>query len=199
MNTYGVKIESDFTDYYDYLSSNKTNSRVYRRLSTDLIGKDKAIGLLKRSKLKTAYTGAVKDIAHISKQLIVYKDAKRRVRSLMESDEAVLVYPNYYASVFYDESDGIVCKILQIGDRRFRVITKRDIISGMKSVVSVEEIFGIHRKSISYPIFSIDFIPTKDGLLAVGINNVEMLWGLGMDNVISAEEIIRQIYLVLKG
>lgn len=198
MGMIGVKIESDFLDYYDYLSSNRTNSLVYKRHLSDLLSKDRAIGILKRLKLKTITIGAVKDIAYLADNLVVYTDIKSGSKRLMASKDALLIYPNYLASIFYEESDGITYKILQIGDRRFRIILKGDINTEVKVIESIEEIFGVYHRNIRNPIFSIDFIPTNSGLLALDINNVEVLKNLGMYNILTAEEVISQIYRALR-
>lgn len=191
-NNYRVKVESDFTDFYDSLSEDKS-SVVYRRMKSDSISKNEAIRKLKNVGTDTVLTGAVKEIAHLGENLIIYtNDKNRKEKIVMESDYAVMMYPNYYSSILYKVEDKHIYSLVHIGMRRFQVMRNN------KEVTSIKEIEPIINRALNYPIFSIDYIITKKGMVATGYNNILNLGEIGMQEVITAQEVIDEIYKSIK-
>lgn len=128
---------------------------------------------------------------------------------VLDNREAQELYPNMPARVWvkHSETNGITLKCLQIGLRRFRVILWNNTeTSGCleetgkglsdlrdKKVVSIDEIPCGHLGISEYPIYSIDYISTDEGLKAIDYNEVENLSSLGFDRVMSSSEVCDEI------
>lgn len=128
---------------------------------------------------------------------------------VLDNREAQELYPNMPARIWvkHSETNGITLKCLQIGLRRFRVILWNNTgTSGCleetgkglsdlrdKKVVSIDEIPCGHLGISEYPIYSIDYISTDEGLKAIDYNEVENLSSLGFDKVMSSSEVCDEI------
>lgn len=196
-----LKIESDFKDFYDGLSTESNPVGTYLRYKKDIPSKGNGLAELKRVGIKTIDTRAARDIVSASNKLVVYTDPERhdgRGRVLMGYEEASMIYPNSLASEFYDEAEGITNKLLQVGSRRFRVILKAKAGTLEKGEVEhIDEITPSYNMLIGIPIYSIDYISTKNGMLAITFNNVECLSDYGMEHIMSAEQVISEVYNAL--
>lgn len=196
-----VGLESDFKDYYDsYFEQNAEQVQaVYKRNKCDMPSKGKGLATLRKIGIQTIKLEATRDMIFFdegqSKQIVVYTDPNKHDgtgRVLMKLSEAQLTYPNSLASEFYEEATSI-SKLLYIGSRRFKVLieTKGGLDKGR--VVQIEEIGRMYNYMIACPIFSIDYIPTNNGLLAITLNTVERLSDYGFDNIIKPEDIVEEI------
>lgn len=196
-----VKIISDFIDFYDYLSVNENPTGTYIRNKSDIPSKGRGLAELRRVGVKTIEAKAARDIVSASNKLVVYTDPSKHDgsgRILMSYDEANMIYPNSLASEFFDEADGFTNKLLQIGSRRFKIVFKAEPLS-LKTgdIVSIDEITPSYNMLLGLPIYSIDYIPTHDGMLAITLNTVERLLGYGLEKIITAEQVISEVYNAL--
>ena len=57
----------------------------------------------------------------------------------------------------------------------------------------MEEIRGEYSNWNKNPIYSIDYIPTKNGLMATDYNYVENLGNLGIDQIMSSKDVYNEI------
>lgn len=196
-----IRIESDFKDFYDSLSEDTNTVGTYFRYKKDMLSKGKGLAELRRIGIKTIDTRAARDIVSTSNKLVVYTDPERhdgRGRVLMGYEEASMIYPNSLASEFYIEAEGITNKLLQVGSRRFRIILKDNENSlGKGEVQHIDEITPGYNMLLSSPIFSIDYISTRNGMLAITYNNVERLADYDIQQIMSAEQVISEVYNAL--
>lgn len=190
-----LKIESDFTDYYDYLSVNDGYSYRYVRNYKDSLPKGKDLAELRRLGIATVQVGSVRELNSMYKQLVVYTDVTKHRgegKVIMDSHEAILTYPTSLASP-YIENGGITNKFLQIGSRRFRVVLENVYPLKTGRVLSLDEIQPDYNYSVRLPIFSIDYISTAYGLIAVDFNTVQELKTLGIDRIMQPYEVVSEI------
>lgn len=197
-----IRIESDFTDYYDHLNClDGKHIGIYSRFKSEMPNKSKGLAILKALGIQTVETGAVRTLISDSGKLVVYtnqSDHSGEGRALMRIEEAKLLYPNSLASVYFPEACGVTNKLLQVGSRRFRVLLS-DITGGIQKgkVVQIDEITSAYNFAVGLPIFSIDYISTNKGLLAITLNTVERLSDYGFENIMKPEEVINEIFLSL--
>ncbi len=193
-----IKIKSDFYDYYDYLSDD--NSKVvYTRVYNEGMNIGTSLKLLRRKGIRTIQIGSVREMASKSNKIRVYLDyggTPDEYSVVMDSNEAIIMYPNYPASKFYAEFTGVMYKFLQIGRSRVGMILSNDEV-GNVIVSNLQELVGGYSKIYGNPIFSIDYINTNEGMLAARLNSVEKLETLGIQNIIEPVEVVREIYAVI--
>lgn len=186
MNLTGVRIESDFMDFYDKLSVTGDNVLVYRRFQKEQIPKNEQLRFLKRLGILTIETKAARDIVTASGKLTIYTDTKDDSKNLVLTvSDADMMYPNALASEYYPESNNVINRVIQIGSRRFRVMLYNN------SVIQVDELFRGYNMAVGLPIYSIDYISTSNGMLATAFHNVERLDKYRLP--LSAEEVISEI------
>lgn len=186
MNLTGVRIESDFIDFYDKLSITGNEAPVYRRFKKEQMSKSEQLKFLKRLGILTIEAKAARDIVTASGKLTVYTDTKDDSKNLVLTvSDADMMYPNALASEYYAESNNVINRIIQVGSRRFRII----LYNG--SVIQVDELFRGYNMAIGLPIYSIDYVSTFNGMLATAFHNVERLDQYKLP--LSAEEVISEI------
>lgn len=194
-----IKIKSSFTDYYDYLSDD-TALEVYKRDRTNT-DKVEDLRLLQALGLKTIeLQPANRILIDPSKRVIVYTDLSRHNgegKMLTSLSTVRITYPNKLCSIFHEPVDGIIrtYKFLQIGKRRFWVyITNKGLLED--KVENIQEIESAYNYYLKLPIYSIDYIFANNGLtqLAVDFNSVQNLQKLGIDKLISANDVVLEIY-----
>ena len=194
-----INIKSNFDDYYDFLSDGGSNV-VYNRVYNARMDIGASLKLLRKKGIRTIQIGPVREIASKSSRVMVYLGCGGNTDDCsitMDSNEAMLMYPNYPASKVYAEFTGVVYKFLQIGRRRFGMILSHDEVGNM-IVSNLQDLVGGYSKISGNPIFSIDYINTNDGMLAARLNSVENLEILGIQNIVDPVDIISEIYAVLR-
>lgn len=192
----GVRIDSDFIDIYDNLSEYSAN-RVYSRFYSRQKGKVYELNKLKRLGVKTIKLEPVYNKSYASKDLVVYSDQKKHLgkgKVILRYNEAKLMYNNYLASEYEEESASNVLKYLQIGERRFRLELEYEKRSLEKfTVKDIYEESRSYNKSIPIPIYSIDYININSEMIAIDLNEVENLSRLNITSILSTSEIMDEI------
>lgn len=193
-----IKIESDFKDFYDELS-NKEAIRVYMRKYSDSRTKIEALRLLRRFGIRTIDIEPVCKRTYKDKELIIYSSNKGYSRKRVVSyEEARLIYNNSLSSVYYGKSYENVLKCLHIGQRRFNIMLRYSIGDldkyEIKDIVEISKSFG----NIGLPIYSIDYININGGMVATELNEVQNLKDIGIDKILSKEDVIKEIEIALE-
>ena len=195
---YNIKIESDFTDYYDILSSNNSNI-VYKRFSKDREQRAKDLKLLRTLGLKTLELKQVNQFIRDDEPIVVYTNPRGHDGSgkeIMSVDEAIKTYGNYTASKYLRPDGGHSLKYLQVGKQRFALYFKKeedDISLKMGKLINIARADAEYNRLIGLPIYSIDFISHKGEMIATDFNCIENLQRLGINTILSEEEIISEI------
>lgn len=193
----GIKIESDFTDYYDNIGANTKFVGIYKRYMINE-SKGKLMKQLKDQGIKSLELKAVRDFDNSVKQLVIYTNPKlheSKGKILMSLDDARMLYPTYLASEFYNEADSEFLKYLQIGYRRFTLKMK----SGDKNkfgdclVTDIKEMTPDLNYLMMKPIFSIDYISNGKEMIAIDFNMAQRLSKLGIDKIMTAEQVMSEI------
>lgn len=197
-----LRVESDFKDYYDNLTVSKA-AVTYRRFTSDNLPRDKVFRRLLGLNVKTVPFGQVKELAGQYTKLVVYTDITKHNREgkvVLQGSEALLLYPNKLASAYLDRVEAVTYKVLCIGKRMLRLVLEDESIDGKTvelpkgKVKNIEIVKYDFESLIREPIFSIDYIPTADGLVAVDFNSVENLGKLGINKVIDGEYVVKEVY-----
>lgn len=97
---------------------------------------------------------------------------------------------------FLDKSGGYTIKYLQVGQRRFNLMFYNPdymdkLVEG--SLVKIEELPKQYNYAIGVPIFSIDYISNGVEMIAVDFNTTQSLISIGLDKVIPASDVAREI------
>lgn len=197
-----LRVDSDFKDFYDNLTTNKA-SVVYRRYTKDNLPRDQVFKRLASLNVRVVPFGQVKELAQTANKLVVYTDITKHNKEgklILTSSEALLLYPNKLASAYVEKIEAVTYKVLRIGSIVVRLLMEDTGTKGNNgelpsgSVKDIEIIRKAPENILSEPIYSIDYIPTKDGLAAVDFNSVENLSSLRINEFISGEDIIREVY-----
>lgn len=202
-----VVIKSDFNDYYDAEFvrnfSPKEKSYIYERMLLNSRHRAEDLNFLQLHGIPTLNLSPVSNFLLLepSTLVLVYtmpNEHSGKGKIVLENREAQDLYPNMPGRIWipHSETDGITLKCLQIGKRRFKITLKgKDDKTDLKyqDIVNIEEIPSEYSKWCKNPIYSIDYIPTQNGLMATDFNQVENLEKLGMHSVMSQKEVYNEI------
>lgn len=189
-------IRSDFKDFYDSICSD--SGTLYNRYINKGMQRGTAIRYLQSIGVKTVEIQQVSQISSMyANKVVVYTDTTKhesKGKKIMTLDEAQRLYPSYLASIFHEDTNGITLKYLQIGVKRFRLWFKKDIESlETGPLYHIEMLEDYNSRAINVPIYSIDYIMTSTGALATDLNAVQNLEKIGMQDYISAEQVVKEI------
>lgn len=197
MGSLGVKIKSNFTDYYDYLSKDNNYVGIYNRVRP-YESRVKLLNELREYGYNVIDIKSVREFDNSFNEVVIYTDpylhnySGKRVVSI---EEARLSYINYLAARYYKESNGITIKLLHIGSRRFRLILKSENPRSLKEgkVVEVKELESGYNYRFMCPIYSIDYIPTNYEMVVIDFNKVQKLSHLKFNYIMKPEEVVLEI------
>ena len=193
----GIKIESDFKDYYDVASTDSNYVGVYARYMTGE-SRGKSLRWLREQGIKTVELRAAREYDDTVRELVVYTNPNLHDslgKQVVTLSEARTLYANHLASPFYAEANGETLKFLQLGTRRFRLRLKseksKSLLEG--TVLDMVELESVLNYSVMQPIFSIDYIFNGKEMIAVDLNRVQRLDKLGLEHMINPAGIISEI------
>lgn len=198
-----IKLVSDFTDYYDS-AFRPDGTLEYRRLQSECMSKGKALDWLKLHNIPTLETKPVREFSRFDSKIVVYTDTKLHMgkgKIICSYQEAIDNYPNYLGAPYIEGTDGLTLKFLQIGSRRFRIMFKNpkyDFELNSGGITSIEELRPEYNYSISIPIFSIDYIPRNNSMIAVDFNEVQPLYYLGIDKFLTPGDVRNEVEKFMK-
>lgn len=197
----GIKIESDFKDYYDVASAESNYIGVYTR-NKNRESRGKLLRWIREQGTKTIELKAAREYDDRVKELVIYTNPNLHDslgKHVVSLNEARTLYANNLASPFYTEANGETLKFLQIGTRRFRVRLKSNNIRSLLEgeVIDIVELEASFNYSIMQPIFSIDYISNGKETVAIDFNKVQRLDKLGFERLISPEGVISEVKKVL--
>ena len=193
-----LKIESDFIDYYDILSSDNTNI-VYKRFNKDREQRARDLKFLRNLGIKTLELKQVNQFVRDGNPIVVYTNPKEHNglgKEVMSIDKAIVSYGNCTASQYLKPDNGYTLKYLQIGRYRYAIYFKKDVNEISLSpgqLVDVAKIEPEYNRMIGLPIYSIDYISHNGNMIATDFNCVENLSSLGLQDIISEDDIINEI------
>lgn len=192
----GIKIVSDFKDYYDIVSD-ENSSIVYNRFWSKCEQRATALRNLQSMGTRTIEIKPVSNFLFSDGRLVVYTNPKLhngQGKKIMTVGEARQIYLNYTASQYFENSDGFV-KFLQVGKRRFIISYKRtDNDDLSKSIITdINEISSEYNRIVALPIFSIDYISLNNVMVATDFNEVESLQNCGVDKLLAPEVVAEEI------
>jgi len=190
-----IKIMSDFSDFYDSLSDEKS-ALTYERYLHKCKQRGTALKYLRSLNIKTIETQQVSQFLN-DETLVVYTDPfghNGEGKRIMSAQEAKQSYNNCVASKYF-VSDGLSIKYLQIGKLKINLCYKKnsDITLDMGELVDVTIDVGDYNRLIGIPIFSIDYISVENKMLATDFNEVENLGRIGIQNYLKEEQIVDEI------
>lgn len=198
-----IKLTSDFSDYYD--SAFMVNGDMeYRRMQSECMTRGKALGWLKLHNIPTIETKPVKEFNRSTEKIVVYTNTKLhrgKGKVICSYQEAIDNYPNYLGAPYIEGTDGLCLKFLQVGSRRFRIMSKNpDYESTLNNgvITSIEELKPEFNYSISIPIFSIDYIPRNNSMVAIDFNEVQPLEYLGFSKIMTPGDIRNEVEKFMK-
>lgn len=198
-----IRLESDFSDYYDYTCSD-TGSILYRRYRNTGMSRGEELNQLKKLGIRTIGFGPISNFSPlINNKLVVYTNPTLHNfdgKMVVDYRDAASQYTNYLMAEFLEKSGGYTVKYLQVGERRFQIMFhnpnyKDRLVEG--SPVKVEELPKQYNRAIGLPIFSIDYISDGAEMIAVDFNTVQSLQSIGFDKVIPAAEVAREVECAL--
>lgn len=192
----GIKIVSDFTDYYDYMSDSISTIEYHRNVNNG-VQRVAALNKLRQLSIKVIDIMPVSKYLSSDGKIVVYTNPSAHNgngKKVLTVDEAQLYYPNYSASKYYENCTSYI-KFIQVGKQRYTLQIKRNSVEDR----STEEIVGISRlpdeynRVVGIPIFSIDYICVDNQMIATDFNEVEKLSNYGLQEFIKPEEVIKEI------
>lgn len=192
------RLESDFKDYYDSYAVNDTEI-VYKRFRNGGLGRGEGLEYLRQNGIKTVQFGPFSKFNRNTKSFVVYTNPSLHNflgKHIYTYNEVAGQYSNCVVSEFLEIYGGYTVKYLQVGERRFRIMFfnpefKTKLIEG--SVITVEELPRQYNHAIGLPIYSIDYISNGIEMVAVDFNTVQQLGSIGMEKLISAEDVATEV------
>ena len=191
-----IKIVSDFSDFYDGLSDNKS-ILVYNRQLCNSKQRGTALKYLRSINIKTLEVKQVSQFYNDDELLVVYVNPfshNGEGKKIMTVAEAQQSFSNCVASKYY-VSDGLSIKFLQIGKIKINLCYKKiDAVTLDKgTLVDLSINRDDYNRLIGLPIFSVDYISVDNQMIATDFNEVERLSDLHIDKYIGAQEIVDEI------
>jgi hypothetical protein len=192
-----LTIKSDFQDSYDYLQQLGENVVVYKRMYSASVGRGVELHWLKQRSVNVVELKAVSQFSAHTQKLVVYKNPLKHQfqgKTVMDRDEAMEMYPNALASHFYSECSYKTYKYLQIGKRRWQLELEafgEELREG--KMIGYTELEPGYNNAFSTPIFSVDYLLVGEEYVAIDCNNIQKISHLGIESLISAEEVIKEI------
>lgn len=193
-----LRIESDFSDYYDSIIGN--GNILYKRFRTSGASRVKALKMLRANGFNTIDITTASNISREFKRVVVYTNPNGhggKGKTIYNLDTALSSYSNYLCSPYIEDTKEYSMKFVQIGTRRFRVMMYNPNLSKPFEhgiVTDIEELPSDFNYLIKLPIFSIDYIPFKDIMIVTDFNEVQNLERLGFDKLLSPKEVALEIY-----
>lgn len=193
----GVKIVSDFVDYYDTESNAVDPLMIYVRNYSDSLPRGESLKFMRDIGVKTIQIGLPREFVGTHEKVVVYTDIRAHNslgKIIVDSKLAADIYSNNLASPYYIESNGVTIKFLQVGTRRFRITFKNDKEELNEGTIeSVEELEPALNRLVRKPVFSLDYIPNGKEMLCVDFNAVQHIGKLGLQKIMSGTEVIEEI------
>jgi hypothetical protein len=192
----GLCIRSDFTDYYDMLSDDKSII-TYNRYLSQSKQRGTALKYLRSLGIKTLEIKQVNTFFRGDGPIVVYTDPQGHNgngKRIMTVDDAVRTYGNCIASKYLN-TDGMTIKYLQIGKRRFTLYFKKEITQSLDigTLIDIKESSPEYNRLVGLPIFSIDYISDGQYMIATDFNEVENLSMIGMNRYLDSNTVINEI------
>lgn len=189
-----LEIVSDFSDYYDYLSD---ESAVIRYTRVRELNRQQGMCMVHRAGLPMAEVKKVREFTCFDTDLVVYlDDYKHGVDTKIRTNYlyAVARYPDKFAARFYRSIDGFTYKLLGIGKTRLLIVIRNISELTTGDVVDVKALENKYEESIRIPMYSIDYVNTSSGMVAVDFNEVENLKNLGIDRFLKPGIVYSELY-----
>lgn len=197
----GIQLVSDYTDYYDNELVCDTNSETleYIRKESDCMPRGVALNWLRKQGIYTIDIASASQLT--SDRLVVYTNPKLHHglgKIICTNQNASNMYSNYLASEYIEDTGGMTLKHLYIGSRRFRVMLKyKEESLSEFNVESIVELPSELNYLIRRPIFSIDYIPKSNEIIAVDFNEVQSLSAIGFENIMTPSEVRDEVLKAL--
>jgi hypothetical protein len=220
MGHFGIKLESDFSDYYDadMCSTPYAKEFLFKRLSNERPDYPSQLSILKQAGLpvpeygklsqilqkRTAGLGELANIEGASEMfdILVFIENKLKKISLKDAHR---LDSNTFACEYIPVNPmhiGHIVRYIHLGDTGIWL----DIFSiedtwkvGYNNKVDIQLISKSSRinpeflRHFSSPLFSIDFIKIKDELLSVGYHNAPNLKNMGLEAHLSVDSVSSHI------
>ena len=190
-------IQSDYKDFYDIKSQH--NGIIYSRKYSNCMQRGSALKYIKGLGVNTLEIKPVSSFSYLDGKLVVYTDPKKHNglgKIVCSYEEARAYYNNMPASKYIEDTNGFTIKVLQIGKRRFNITFKKDESHNLLeegNIVDFKELPSSYSSVIKLPIFSIDYIPNNNIMIATDFNEVDNLSRLSIENYMKSDEIIEEI------
>lgn len=194
----GIRLESDFADYYDSCFES-SGLLTYKRFMKDSLPRGEALSLISKFKVPVIEISSVNNFGRFYDKLVVYTDPKLhdgQGKVILSRSEASLMHGNCLASPFISGTNGVYLKYLQIGTRRFQ-LTMQNPFDGKKctmgDIINIQELKPELNFIIGLPIFSIDYIANNNLMMAIDFNEVQSLDKLRFQRFMSASDIVKEV------
>lgn len=193
----GLRLETDFDDYYDSLFDD-SGPLVYKRMAKDSMPRGKAINYLKGYGVPTLNPMSAGQFSRTHDKLVIYTNPKLHggLGKIIETrSQAELMYGNSLAVPFIPGISDYL-KFIQIGSRRFHIIMHTcddGIHCNPGKPSSITEINPSLNYDIAIPIFSIDYIPVNNRMVAIDFNEVQHLGSLGFNRILCPDDVVAEI------
>lgn len=193
-----MALESTFTDFYDKKLAEYDNIE-YKRSRPKADARGLELNELRKIGIPTLEVKAVSLYNSSVEELVVYTEPHKHDKEgkiVTDLETARLMYRNNLASPFYRKCCMFTIKYVQVGKRRFRVffLGKRDeSVFEDGQVMKIEELYSQYNTVIKEPIFSIDYISTDFGLIAIDFNKVQNLGKIGLADYMTDDEVCQEL------
>jgi hypothetical protein len=215
----GIKLVSDFVDFYDFEFSDPNGDSVFRRVTTDGLDRYEMLVYLEKLEFLVPLYGTAKELSDMMEpheEIILHTDiyAHRgdgKERSTIA--EALAKCPETLATRFipFDvpntppEVKGLSWRYLQVGTETFWLqYTSTEDWRSNCGEGDVElffrdktQLFNNHQYKdlliYKYPLFAIDFVPSGEDLYAVDFNIAPQVRGTGVNKILSASDAAKAI------
>ena len=193
----GIQINTDFQDYYDHLGNREDPLFVYNRYYGQSMPRGEALNFMRDKGIKTVDIGLARDFIYMYNKVVVYTDVMAhqfKGKQIMSTREAMEMYPAYLTTPYYETTNGVTIKFIQVGRRRFNITLKKYVDSVEEGeIIKLDEATPMYNHDIRKPIYSIDYIFDGEGMVCIDFNEVQKLEGYGIENIMTPQEVMDEI------
>lgn len=193
-----LRLVTDFPDYYDHHFDND-GERFYRKTNSGMDRKS-MFSFFAEQNIATPLFGTVKELSQVLdpfSYIVVYTDLHshqgENKKKICLFEATALGLSDMFASQYVKENKGVSYRYLRVGSLSFWIrYESKEWLSNVNTekieVITLDE----HVKVISgEPLYAIDFVGNPWNLLAVDYNIAPKIKGTGVEDMLSASEVVR--------
>lgn len=196
-----IVLRSDFHDYYDHwfdvLIRPDDPHKVFQRFTHQGLTRPEQFAYLASQGLCVPLHGSPRHLLSICPTIVVYDDveAHRGLGKRLVSSSADINNASFASE--YLPSAVTSHRLLAIGDKRYHLVYKSNDDTWRSNVgdvdITLEDSLLPDLREQNCPLYAIDFVLAKQGMIAIDFNTAPGIRGTGLEDILTSKEVATAI------